>query len=263
MHGELLLASTALDDVAFDALQLERTGDAAGAFAHPRRGDAAAAVRDDELVVDALVLGNRRGMPLTMVLGSDAVTVPAIALERAPVQGIDPSLGLVHVHGVVARADVTMHRDVAGAAVGSACRRALAYEVLGAVDAMLATAVEYAQVRHQFGQPIGVFQAVKHRLADVYVARRAARSVVAESWHADPEVMTLAASALAARAGALAAEHCLQVLGAIGFTLEHDLHRFVRRIRVLDRLYGTERETRTALGRVLLARGSVPRPGTV
>jgi alkylation response protein AidB-like acyl-CoA dehydrogenase len=118
-------------------------------------------------------------------------------------------------------------------------------------------------VRHQFGQPIGAFQAVKHRLADVYVARRAARSVVAESWHADPEVMTLAASALAARAGALAAEHCLQVLGAIGFTLEHDLHRFVRRIRVLDRLYGTERETRTALGRVLLARGSVPRPGTV
>ena len=53
------------------------------------------------------------------------------------------------------------------------------------------------------------------------------------------------------------------MLGAIGFTLEHDLHRFVRRIRVLDRLYGTERETRTALGRVLLARGSVPRPGTV
>ena len=263
MHGELLLASTALDDVAFEVLRLDRTGDATGAFAHPRRGDAAAAIRDDELVVDALVLGKRRGTPLTMVLGSDAVTVPATALERAPVQGIDPSLGLVHVHGAVARADVTMHRDVAGAAVEWACRRALAYEVLGTVDAMLATATDYAQVRSQFGQPIGAFQAVKHRLADVYVARRAAGSVVAESWHADPEVMTLAAKALAFRAGALAAEHCLQVLGAIGFTLEHDLHRFVRRVRVLDQLYGTERETRTALGRVLLAQGRVPRPGSV
>ena len=48
---------------------------------------------------------------------------------------------------------------------------------------------------------------------------------------------------------------------AIGFTLEHDLHRCVRRVRVLDRLYGAERGLRTELGRLLQARGRVPRPG--
>ena len=141
-------------------------------------------------------------------------------------------------------------------------RRALAHELLGATDAMLATATEYAKVRTQFGQPIGAFQAVKHRLADVYVARQAASAVIDESWRSDPECTTVAAKALAGTAGALASENCLQVLGAIGFTLEHDLHRFVRRVKVLDRLYGSNRELRTALGRLLGARGRVPRPGT-
>ncbi len=117
-------------------------------------------------------------------------------------------------------------------------------------------------MRRQFGQPIGAFQAVKHRLADVYVARQAAAAVVEESWRSDPECTTVAAKALAAHAGALASEHCLQVLGAIGFTLEHDLHRFVRRVRVLDRLYGAQHALRLELGRLLQARGRMPRPGS-
>ena len=158
---------------------------------------------------------------------------------------------------------MVVHEDADARGVAPACRRALAHELLGATDAMLALATDYAKVREQFGQPIGAFQAVKHRLADVYVARQAAAAVIDESWRSDPECTTLAAKALAATAGASASEHCLQVLGAIGFTLEHDLHRFVRRVRVLDRLYGSERELRTALGRLLQTRGRVPRPGIV
>jgi alkylation response protein AidB-like acyl-CoA dehydrogenase len=145
--------------------------------------------------------------------------------------------------------------------VTEACRRALAHELIGATDTMLKMATEYAGLREQFGQPIGTFQAVKHRLADVYVARQAAASVVEESWVSDPPCTTLAAKALAAHAGAQASEHCLQVFGAIGFTLEHDLHRYVRRVRVLDRLYGSEPELRRALGTLLRERGRVSRPG--
>ncbi len=50
-------------------------------------------------------------------------------------------------------------------------------------------------------------------------------------------------------------------MGAIGFTLEHDLHRFIRRVKALDRLYGSNRELRTA-GRLLGARRRAPRPGS-
>ena len=191
------------------------------------------------------------------------VTVATGSLEWVTAAGIDPQLGLARVRGVVASGDIEVHDDVDGGAVAPACRRALAHELLGATDAMLVTATDYAKARQQFGQPIGAFQAVKHRLADVYVARQAAAAVIDESWRSDPECTTLAAKALAATAGAQASENCLQVLGAIGFTLEHDLHRYVRRVRVLDRLYGAERDLRTVLGRLLQARGRVPRPGSV
>ena len=182
-------------------------------------------------------------------------------LEFVPIDGIDPALGLVRVRGSVPMDEAPAVTDAAPSAVSQACRRTLAHELLGATDAMLTMATDYAKVRQQFGQPIGGFQAVKHRLADVYVARQAAAAVVEESWRSDPECTTVAAKALAAHTGALASENCLQVLGAIGFTLEHDLHRFLRRVKVLDRLHGSERALRTELGQLLRARGRVPRPG--
>ncbi len=258
--GELLLSSPALDDVAFAALGAagEELRAAGHAFAHPWGLRAAATSTPTGYHVDAFVIGGRRDLPLALVADDGIVSVAAAALEWTPVVGIDPALGLVRARGVVAVGDVIVRDDAGTDAVAPACRRALAHELLGATDAMLALATEYAKVREQFGQPIGAFQAVKHRLADVYVARQAAAAVVGESWWSDPECTTLAAKALAATAGAAASEHCLQVLGAIGFTLEHDLHRYVRRVRVLDRLYGSDRELRTALGRLLQARGSRP-----
>ena len=270
LSGELLVASTALDDVAFAALHAGAdewlTEAASTAFGHPRHGTAGAAMTDAGLAVDAVVLGARRALPITMIATVDgelvAVTITADALERVSVGGIDPSMGLVRVRGVVPAAAVAVRRDLAPVAVAVACRRALAYELLGASNAMLANAADYAKVRVQFGQPIGAFQAVKHRLAVVYVGVRAAAVVTDESWRSEPGLMTLAAKSLAGRAFALAAENCLQVLGAIGFTLDHDLHRFIRRGKVLDRLYGSERDLRVELGTALRARGRMPRPGT-
>jgi hypothetical protein len=265
--GELLLTSTALDDVAFAALgeggeQLRAAGHA---FAHPGMSAESATRTSTGYHVDALVVGGRRDVPIALVADANAdagvVSVAAAAFEWTPVVGIDPELGLMRVRGVLEPDDVVVHDELDAGAVVPACRRALAHQLLGTTDAMLSLATEYAKMRQQFGQPIGAFQAVKHRLADVYVARQAAAAVIGESWSSDPECTTLAAKALAATAGAAASEHCLQVLGAIGFTLEHDLHRYIRRVRVLDRLYGSDRELRRALGRLLQARGRVPRPG--
>ncbi len=219
------------------------------------------------LTVDAVVLGGRRDVAIALVAkgptGPTVVSVDPSNVDFAATAGIDPSLGLVRVRGTVAMTDVVRHEGASATVVEQACRRALAHELLGVTAAMLAMANDYAKVRTQFGQPIGTFQAVKHRLADVYVAQQAAVSVVGECWRSEPEYTTVAAKALAARACALASENCLQVLGAIGFSLEHDLHRFVRRGRVLDRLHGSEVALRRELGLLLQARGSVPRPGTV
>jgi alkylation response protein AidB-like acyl-CoA dehydrogenase len=261
--GELLLTTTALDDVAFAALggageQLRATGHA---FAHPGTSAVVVTSTAAGYQIDAFVIGGRRDVPIALVADDRVVSVAPAAFEWTPVVGIDPELALVRVRGAVRADDVVVRDEVDASAVAPACRRALAHELLGATDAMLALATEYAKLRVQFGQPIGAFQAVKHRLADVYVARQAAAAVIGESWLSDPECTTLAAKALAATAGAAASEHCLQVLGAIGFTLEHDLHRYLRRVRVLDRLYGSDRELRGALGRLLQARGRAPRPG--
>jgi hypothetical protein len=268
LMGELLIAGSALDDVAFDALgsvgeELRGTGHV---FGHPRGSEPAAVYSGAGFTVDAVVLGGRRDVPVALVAtlptGTAAVSLDPSSIDFVETAGLDPSLGVVRVRGTVAGTNVVRLEGAPAAAVGQACRRALAHELLGVTAAMLAMANDYAKVRTQFGQPIGAFQAVKHRLADVYVAQQAATSVVGESWRSEPECTTVAAKALAAHACALAAENCLQVLGAIGFTLEHDLHRFVRRGRVLDRLHGSEAQLRQELGQLLRAGGHVPRPGS-
>ena len=259
--GELALASTTLDDVAFAALGPFRVWSCATPvmrFAHPARCPFAAGTSDDGLAVDAIVFGQRSEAPVIW----STTRVAGVAGRRRrvpPVAGIDPrsTCRTCAARGAASAVERAPGEPTLDAVV-PACRRALAYEMHGCTNAMLTLATEYAKVRRQFGQPIGAFQAVKHRLADFYVARQAAAAVVDESWRSDPAVTTIAAKALAGRPSRGASEHCLQVLGAIGFTHEHDLHRFVRRGQVLDALYGSGHALDAELGRVLLARGRAP-----
>ena len=114
-----------------------------------------------------------------------------------------------------------------------------AFEQVGGADTCLTAATEFARERHAFGRPIGSFQAIKHKLADVYVANQLARSNAyygAWALAADSEELPLAAgvarvSASAAYDGA-AAEN-VQVHGGMGFTWEADCHLFLRRARSL------------------------------
>ena len=192
--------------------------------------------------------------------GDELVLVRESDVQRVPVGGMDPTIGLVRVTGTVAAGAFEARDAVAADAAEPACRRALAYELVGLGSAMLDLTTEYAGARTQFGQPIGAFQAVKHRLADVLVALRAAEAAADESGNDDAGFAAAAAKCLAGRAFRLAAENCLQVMGAIGFTMEHELHHFIVRGTVLDVLYGSARELRVELGHTLLERGRVPRP---
>jgi len=112
--------------------------------------------------------------------------------------------------------------------------------------------------RAQFGQVIGKFQAVRHRLAETLVAIEAADAMLGAAWEDGSPTTASVAKALAGRAGRTAARHCQQVLAGIGFTTEHELHRYVRRVLVLDTLFGGSRTLTKELGGELLATQQLP-----
>ncbi|ALR10526.1 acyl-CoA dehydrogenase [Mycobacteroides saopaulense] len=122
---------------------------------------------------------------------------------------------------------------------------AISAQLVGAGQALLDRAVEYAAQRSQFGRPIGSYQAVKHKLADVHIALELARPLVygAALSLADesPTVArdVSAAKVAAGKAAHLAARSSLQTHGAIGFTAEYDLSLWILKVRALTSAWGT------------------------
>lgn len=113
-------------------------------------------------------------------------------------------------------------------------RVALAAEMVGNMQAALDVTVGYLREREQFGRPIGSFQAVAHRLADCAVRVEGSRwmTLEAAARHAEPQAAAWAAGH-AARSAALVHRETHQLSGAIGYTLEHDLHVFSMRLQAL------------------------------
>ncbi|MEN0134879.1 MAG: acyl-CoA dehydrogenase [Rhodococcus sp. (in: high G+C Gram-positive bacteria)] len=130
-----------------------------------------------------------------------------------------------------------------------------AAEASGIASWCLRTAVEYAKIREQFGKPIGSFQAIKHLCAEmlcrVEQAGAAAwdAAVAAErAWDADGGELPIAAAvaaSIALDAAVETAKDCIQVLGGIGFTWEHDAHFYLRRATSLRQLLGGSTRWRT------------------
>jgi hypothetical protein len=153
----------------------------------------------------------------------------------------------------------------------AAGRVAVGWWLLGSGRAMLALARQHALDRVQFGRPIASFQAVRHKLAETLVALdgaeaalRAAEPVLTRADYppyppAASDLSALLAKAAAGQAALLAARHCQQVLGGIGFTAEHALHHHVKRVLVLDGLLGSARELTREAGRRVIADGSAAR----
>jgi alkylation response protein AidB-like acyl-CoA dehydrogenase len=104
-----------------------------------------------------------------------------------------------------------------------------AAELVGVADRAVAMGVEHAKTRRQFGQPIGAFQAVKHRLADAYVAVERARSLTYLAAAQGRRRDALLAKAAANEAASIATKANVAVHGAIAQTWEHDAHLLVRR----------------------------------
>jgi Acyl-CoA dehydrogenase, C-terminal domain len=153
--------------------------------------------------------------------------------------------------------DLPLHRVTDHSPVPLAAgRRALGWWLVGISRAMLSLARSHALDRVQFGRTVASFQAIRHRLAETLVAIEGAEATLTG---ADDNLSSLLAKAAAGHAALTTARHCQQVLGGIGFTAEHDLHRHIRRALVLDGLLGSSRELTREAGAELRRRRSVPR----
>ncbi|MDH3008756.1 MULTISPECIES: acyl-CoA dehydrogenase family protein [Gordonia] len=168
---------------------------------------------------------------------ADSTTVTAVtAGDARPADLIDPATPALKVATL---GEVLVSAD---ASVSSQATLAIAAAQIGIASASLDMAVDYARDREAFGKPIGSFQAIKHRLADVGVALEAADAQLFFAATAAAENREgagweiAAARLLATRAATAATSAAIQTHGAMGITWDHDAHLYLERATLLDRI---------------------------
>lgn len=163
-----------------------------------------------------------------------AVSVDQVVAKSA--DGLDLSRGATQVSVDLPAGSVPAIPGLTTARVRQVAAALAAAEASGIARWCLDTAVAYAKVREQFGQPIGRFQAVKHLCAGMLESAEAiaavawdAASTAAGDDEAQAELAAEVAAVIALGEAVRVAQDCIQVLGGIGFTYEHDAHRYLRR----------------------------------
>ena len=202
-------------------------------------------VADAEVAGLILVVSRAEGEPAVFMVAGDASGIGV-----APTPAIDPTRKLyrvefedVHVSSdqVLARGDDALAALAAGTelAIVGVCA-----ELVGGMQWVLDTSVEYAKTRQQFGRAIGTYQAVQHMCADMLLSVESARSAAYYSAWAvsvnDPEASTAVsvAKAYCSDAARQVGNSGIQVHGGFGFTWEHDLHVYYRRAKASEILFG-------------------------
>ena len=242
-----------------------------GEFTMEARADGDGVVLDGEkvLVIDAagadfFLVATADGRRHLVERGADGVTVvtgTSIDLTRR--------LSSVRFEGVEVAAGDTLPGE--GADYLPVFHRlcvALAAESTGIAQRTMEMAVEYAKDRKQFDRPIGSYQAVSHRCAQMLLETENSRSAVyGAAWAADaePESLPLAASiakAYASDAGWRVPDASIQVHGGIGFTWEHDLHFFLKRGKPNASMFGDAKWHRERVADAVLAEAAEPAPSS-
>ena len=198
---------------------------------------------------DALVIPRRGTLEVAERRAGTLEIVPEIVLDRTR------RSARVTLNGVALAAASSSDRFTAWACV------ALAAEMAGGADALLALTSAYAATREQFGKPIGSFQAVKHPLVNVLIGVESLRSLVyaaataldAES--ADAETLARMAKAHACDVYVFAASRAVQLHGGFGFTLDCDAHLYLKRAQTTRPAFGDAMAQRRWLAERLLGTG--------
>ena len=200
-------------------------------------------VTDGDAADMALVLANEGGRP-----GLFLVDLRAGGVKVETLESLDPTRGVARLTFDGAVADRLGEAGQGFALVQAILDRVavlLAFEQLGGADRCLEMAREYALGRYAFGRVIAGYQAVKHKLADMYVKNEVARSnayYAAWALNVDaPELPTAAAAARIAASDAFwfASKESVQVHGGMGFTWDVDCHLYYRRSRQLSLVAGS------------------------
>ncbi|MEI7999812.1 MAG: acyl-CoA dehydrogenase family protein [Actinomycetes bacterium] len=197
---------------------------------------------------------------LVVVTGGDGpalATLPGAAVDATRVHGLDPWFGWQRVQ-VAAPADLTPLDPVVAAAAVAAGQRAIAHQIEGACRTALDQARDHALAREQFGGPVARFQALRHRLAEAFVAAEAIESALLAAWDDGGDLTAALAKAIAARSARVVATQAQQVLAGIGFTTDHPFHRTLKRMMVLEGVLGSADELALDLGRRAIAMRRVP-----
>ncbi len=199
--------------------------------------------------------------------GLYAVDAHAAGVTRAPLVTLDMTRQLCELSLHDAPARLIASGDDASRAVSSALTAGaamLASEQLGLAEQCLMMTVAYVTDRRQFARQVGSFQALKHRLADLWVsvteARAAARYAAACLAARDPDTPVAVALAKSAccDTAVKAAEECVQLHGGIGFTWEHSAHLYLKRAKSSAIAFGTPDKHRAALASL----ASLPAPAS-
>jgi alkylation response protein AidB-like acyl-CoA dehydrogenase len=201
--------------------------------------------------------------------GLGAFVVPGSALAATPRWTVDPTLPVADLRfdAVAVDGDRVLaepgapHVEAALTRAGQEAAVAVAAMTVGACRRIFEVTLDYAKVREQYGRPIGSFQALKHRLVDMYLAVERAQALVyfaALTIAEDAPERATAAPAAKAAAGdceRLVVEDGLQLHGGIGYTWEYDLHFLLKRAKCGNVLFGGADAHRAALAQLLDLQG--------
>jgi alkylation response protein AidB-like acyl-CoA dehydrogenase len=180
--------------------------------------------------------------PLLVVVDTDADGVTRTARDTID---LTRQYATVEFDGTPVAEDAVITSPDARAELLAAAVALQCAESVGVTRHLVEMTISYACARHQFDRPIGSFQAVKHRIADMHIQLEGAAVATEEStWavqHRRPDADTAVhvAKSWTGRATSFVASEALQLHGGIGFTWEHDLHLFLRRAKVNELLLGS------------------------
>ncbi len=212
----------------------------------------------------ALVVGGSVAEVIVCEVDGAWYALDAADLGAREVDSVDPTrrLARIDVERATTAAGANPQRKLPGLTrerVRLLAAAIFAAEAVGLAQWCVDTAADYAKVRVQFGRPIGQFQGVKHRCAEMLARVELAR---AATWDAaaaagdlsDPgaQLAVAAAAALAFEAAFANGKDCVQTLGGIGFTWEHDAHIYLRRAMTLHQLTGTPDDWRVRAARAAM-----------
>ncbi len=259
VQGSVNATSTALTTLLASVLDVDRSTTSV-LLPWPASSRSTAEVAQDRVVIRGVGFAALLERHDVAVLGPDqsVAVVARSQLEIRRISGLDPTMGLVEAVGAVPEGAVRRQPGSQWSEAVTIGRVALAHELVGAGRTMLRLAREHALERVQFGRPIAGFQAIRHRLAEALVAIEAADAAAAAAWDDLSPFTAAMAKSIAGTSARTVARHSQQVLGGMGYTTEHPLYRYFRRVLVLDWLLGASDVLTREVGAMLLHDKRVP-----